>query len=302
MERKPAPEMPDWLAAELPFERYSVSVDGMAMHVMEQGEGRDVLLVHGNPTWGFLYRRIALALKDAPLRLIMPDLIGLGLSHKPRRVDAHTLERQAAWLGELVEGLDLRDVILVVQDWGGPIGTLSMAQRAEQLAGMVVMNTVLAEPREGFRPTAFHKFSRLPLVSTLAFRGLAFPQRALAKAQGDPASISGLVSRAYRYPLRGWRNNAAPLAMARMVPDTLTHASVPALRSCRALVEEFQRRGGPAEIIWGERDPVLGRALKRTSSLLPDAPVTRTEAGHFVQEEVPELVAAAILRVAGLLD
>jgi len=197
--------MPDWLAAELPFERYSVSVDGMAMHVMEQGEGRDVLLVHGNPTWGFLYRRIALALKDAPLRLIMPDLIGLGLSHKPRRVDAHTLERQAAWLGELVEGLDLRDVILVVQDWGGPIGTLSMAQRADQLAGMVVMNTVLAEPREGFRPTAFHKFSRLPLVSTLAFRGLAFPQRALAKAQGDPASISGLVSRAYRYPLRGWR-------------------------------------------------------------------------------------------------
>ena len=78
----------------LPFERYTIEVDGHKLHVMEQGSGRPVLLLHGNPTWGFLYRKVAAELRNAGVRLVMPDLIGLGLSDKPRDPNAHTLRAQ----------------------------------------------------------------------------------------------------------------------------------------------------------------------------------------------------------------
>jgi haloalkane dehalogenase len=132
-------------------------------------------------------------------------------------------------------------------------------------------------------------------VADFAFRALGFPQLALGLAQGDRSSISGVVSRAYRWPLRHLRDRVAPLALARMVPDSLEHPSVPALRRCEAFARAFT---GPAEIVWGMRDPVIGRALKRVESILPSAPVTRTQAGHFLQEEVPEEIAAAVMRVA----
>lgn len=259
-----------------------------------------VLLLHGNPTWGFLWRRVAAELAGERLRLVMPDLVGLGFSDKPRDPSVHTLESHARWIGGVIDGVALagpRDrLVLVGQDWGGPIGFRAMAERRDRLAGLVVLNTVASPPKAGFRPTAFHRFARTPLVSTFAFRVLGFPQRALHRAQGDPSSIRGEVARAYRYPLRGWSRNAAPLALARMVPDSLEHPSVPDLERCRELVEGFD---GPAAIVWGDRDPVLGRVRRWMETLLPDAPVTRTDAGHFLQEEVPAEIAAAIRSVAG---
>ncbi len=294
--RAEAPPLPNWLASELPFDRSSVRLGDQTMHVMEQGRPGDpcVLLVHGNPTWGYLYRRVARGLADAKLHVVMPDLIGLGLSSKPREAGAHTLDAHARWLGELIDALELDEVTLVVQDWGGPIGTLAMADRAPRLHGMVVLNTVLSPPKENFKPTAFHRFARMPVVSDLAFRGLGFPQVRLSMAQGDPDSIAGKVSRAYRWPLRRLRDRAAPLAMARMVPDSHDHPSVAGLRHVQAFVEAWR---GPTEIVWGDKDPVLGSVRNWISKLLPHAPVTRTSAGHFLQEEVPHTIAEAIRRV-----
>src|SRR5687768_13453645 len=157
--------MPPWLSALLPFERYQVEVHGHAMHVMEQGSGLPVLLLHGNPTWGFLYRKVAasLAATGQPLRLIMPDLVGLGFSAKPSDPHLHTLDFHARQLDGLLEALEIRRFLCVVHDWGGPIGGAMMAGRASQVAGLVVLNTVLSPPRPGFRPTAFHRFARAPL-------------------------------------------------------------------------------------------------------------------------------------------
>jgi haloalkane dehalogenase len=87
----------------------------------------------------------------------------------------------------------------------------------------------------------------------------------------------------------------APLALARMVPDSPAHPSIAALRQCQSVVEAFT---GPAALVWGERDPVLGRVLSHLARLLPAASVTRTQAGHFLQEEVPDEIAAAIREVA----
>jgi len=258
-----------------------------------------VLLLHGNPTWAFLWRKVVAELEGERLRLVMPDLVGLGFSDKPRDPAVHTLENQARWLGGVIDGVALAGghdrLLLVGHDWGGPIGFRAMADRADRLAGLVVLNTVASPPKAGFRQTAFHRFANAPGVSTLAFRVFGFPQRSLHLVQGDRSSIRGEVARAYRYPLRGWSRNAAPLALARMVPTSRAHASVPDLERCRELVEGFR---GPAAIVWGDRDPILGRVRRWIETLLPQAAVTRTRAGHFLQEEVPVEIAAAIRRVA----
>lgn len=308
MNRLTPPALPAWLAELLPFERFVVEVPFGAerhrMHVMTAGpeDGPAVFLLHGNPTWGFLYRKVARALTGTPagrrLRLVVPDLVGLGFSDKPRELAVHTLESHARSIGALIDGLGLERLVFVGQDWGGPIGLRALADRPQHLAGLVLMNTGVGPPNPDFRPTTFHRFANRPVVSPLAFRLFGFPQRILHKVQGDPGSIRGVVARAYRYPLRGWRSNAAPLALARMVPDALDHPSVAGLARCKELVEEHARREAPAALVWGDRDPILGRLRKRTERLLPYAPVTRTEAGHFLQEEVPEEIAGAIVGVA----
>jgi len=145
------------------------------------------------------------------------------------------------------------------------------------------------------RGTLFHRLSRLPVVSDFVYRVLGFPQIILHRVQGDPASIRGDVARAYRWPLRRLRDRVAPLALARMVPSSPDHPSVPALARGEAWAREFQ---GPMALVWGMRDPILARALKRHEEAFPRATVRRTEAGHFLQEEVPEAIAEAIREVA----
>lgn len=298
MTRSPAPKLPEWLERQLPFERYTVTVAGRRLHVMEQGAGRPVLMLHGNPSWGYLYRKVARALHGDRVRVVMPDLVGLGWSDKPRDPALHTIENHAAWIGGLVEALALEGVVLVVQDWGGAIGLRCFADRADRLAGLVILNTAVGPPKPGFRPTPFHRFARMPVVSDVTFRALGFPQNAMRFAQGDRASVRGEVARAYRFPLRRIRDRVAPLALARMVPDSMEHASIPALRRSQELVESFT---GPAAIVWGDRDPVLGRVRSHIERLMPEARVTRTRAGHFLQEEVPDEIAAAVRDVVARL-
>jgi haloalkane dehalogenase len=295
--RETAPLLPAWIDAQLPdgLRRYRVDVGGFYMHVMEVGHGRPVLMLHGNPTWGFLYRRVASALSGQSLRIIMPDLVGFGFSDKPTDAAAHQLDNHMTWVARLIEELDLHDLIVVGQDWGGPIGFGALQQLPGRLGGLVILNTVPGPPKPGFRPTAFHRFAHTPIVADAAFRLLGFPQVALFGVQGNKRSIRGRVARAYRFPLRGLRNNVAPLALARMVPNSLDHVSIPALARGLELLEQWD---GPAAIVWGDRDPVLGSVRTAFERLLPQAPVTRTRAGHFLQEEVPEEIAAAIRSLA----
>jgi haloalkane dehalogenase len=140
----------------------------------------------------------------------------------------------------------------------------------------------------------FHRLSQLPVVSTLLFRELGFPLGVLHTAQGDRSSIRGEVARAYRWPLARRADRAAPLALARMVPDSHHHRSVPALEVTAELFRTIQV---PIHLVWGKRDPILGRVLNHLMRERPDAIVTKTGAGHFLQEEVPGELATAILDV-----
>jgi haloalkane dehalogenase len=287
-------ELPAFITRTFPYRSNFTTTRFGRMHYVDEGTGRPVLLLHGNPTWSFLYRKVIAGLAGGGYRVVAPDLIGLGLSDKPRELSAHTLRRHGEALLDFVQGLSLQDIVLVLQDWGGPIGAWMAARAGGRVTGLVVMNTALLKP-ERFRTTAFHRFSHLPGVSDVAFRVFNFPLPILGRTQGDPASISGDVARAYSWPLRRWVDRAAPLALARMVPNHPEHPTVAELTEGDAWARSFQ---GPVELVWGLKDPILGRALRRHTELFPRARVTETSAGHFLQEEVPEDIVAAIRRVA----
>lgn len=272
------------------------------MHVLEWGpaDGPAILLQHGNPTWGFLWRKVVAAIRARPggeqLRLIAPDLIGLGLSSKPE-IAAHTLAQHAAWLGAVIDTIIPGPLVLVGQDWGGPISLVAMATRRDRLRGIVLGNTSVSPPAPTFKPTLFHRLSQLPLASTVLFQWLGFPLGVLHTSQGDRSTIRGTVAKAYRWPLRKRADRAAPLALARMVPDRITgHPSIPQLAISNEL---FATAQVPINLVWGTKDPILGRVVNHLQRLRPDAKVVRTDAGHFLQEEVPDQLADAILDVAG---
>lgn len=299
-ERLPAPPLPDFLARALPFERYLVEAGGRRFHVMERGEGPPVVFLHGNPTWGFLWRNVAAALDATKLRVVLPDLVGLGLSEKPRDPAFHTLESHARLVAALLDAIAPGPIVLVLHDWGGPIGLAALAATPGKLAGLVVTNTRLGPPREGSRGSRFHRFANLPVVSEVAFRLLGFPQNALHLTQADRASIRGDVARAYRWPLRRIADRTAPLALARMVPLGAGHPSIALLERSLGVATSFS---GPSALVWGERDPILGRGLRAATAALPRATVTRVPAGHYPQEEAPAAIAAAVrdvVRRAGL--
>jgi haloalkane dehalogenase len=295
----PPPPVPSWLEEEIPFNR-RVFVDGEhAMHFVDQGDGPPVLLMHGNPTWCYLWRRVIRILADRHVRVIAPDLIGLGLSSKPRDLSVHTLDFHAGRLSALIEALNLSDITIAGQDWGGPVVAVAAARNRERIHGAVFANTALRVPTKPPRVTQFHRFSHRALISDLAFRVFGFPMNTLHLVQGDRSSIGPAERRAYRWPLRRRVDRVAPLAFARLVPLDLDSPVFETLREVEDWAAGF---GGPVRLVWGMRDPILGLALKGTRRLFPNAKTTETDAGHFPQEEVPEELADAILKVVSQLS
>ena len=299
-----APELPGWLQAEMPFRRRLYRGGPYAIHFVDEGAGLPVVLQHGNPTWSYLWRKVIGRLAgtivgDNRVRIIAPDLVGLGLSDKPRDARVHSLAFHAEQIEGLLRALEVERVTIAGQDWGGPVLGLVAARNPELVQGAVWANTGLAAPRRAGTLSWFHRLANTPLIGDLIFRLLNFPMPVLHLVQGDRASIGRAERRAYRYPLRRMRDRTAPLALARMVPTSLDHPSVEPMRQVEAWAGSFS---GPVRLVWGRADPILGRGLKAMRRLFPGAPVVETGAGHFLQEEVPEALAEAILAVVSEVD
>jgi haloalkane dehalogenase len=290
----PPPPLPSWLEEELPFNRRLFADGEHPIHFIDEGDGPPVILQHGNPTWCYLWRKVIRVLTGEKVRIIAPDLVGLGLSSKPRDLSIHTLDFHADRISALVEALDLRDLTVVGQDWGGPIVAVMAARNPERIHGAVFANTAIRVPSRKPRRTPFHRFSRLPIISDLVFRVFNFPVPMLGLVQGDRSSIGPTQRRAYRWPLRKIGDRTAPLALARLVPASLDDPTIANLREVGDWAQSF---AGPVRLVWGMRDPILKRAVWGARKLFPDAEVIETDAGHFLQEEVPEELAAAIMRV-----
>jgi haloalkane dehalogenase len=287
--------LPSFLARRFPYPSRLVDAGALRLRVYEHGRGLPVVLLHGNPTWSWLWRKVVERLDPALYRVVMVDLAGLGFSERPPAHADHTLANHVGWMGRVFGQLDLEGAIFAGQDWGGPIGLGALASAGIQPRGLVLANTVIGPPRKGFRASAFHRFARLPVVSDVAFRLCAFPQAMLGIAQGDRRSL--WFDPAYLAPLADPRHNAAPLALARMVPDSDWHPSIAVLADIERFVAACDV---PIELVWGTRDPILGRVVNHLERALPHARVTCTRGGHFLPEEEPEAIANAIARITSV--
>lgn len=276
------------------YKSYFVEVEsGIKIHVLEVGSGFPVYMQHGNPTSGFLYRKVAEELPTDRLRVIMPTLVGLGFSSKIP-ASQHTLENHMRWMNSVLVQLKLNELAYVGQDWGGPIGMGALSLSPGLLKGAVPMNTGFSAPTEKRDVSRAHATVKTPIVGELILEVFSSVFGNLHRMQGDPGSIPADVADLYGRPVLESANSKAPLAMMRMVTDGPDHPSTPAMRVIEKYVQGLDI---PAEIVWGMKDPILGGLLPNMKESFPKAPVTETNAGHFLQEEVPAEIAAALLRV-----
>ncbi len=292
-----------------PYEpRWFASPDG-DLHYVDEGpsDGRPVVLVHGNPTWGYLYREFIPALADAGHRVIVPDHLGFGRSGKPASAGLYGVSRHAWRLESLLESLDLDGAVLVPHDWGGPISLRWAGRHFDRVAGLFLLNTLahglgaetLPEGRERLSlPAPLHLF-RTPGVGELLVQGLdAFKPLMFRLAIERPERLTPSNRRAYREVHSGWSERAGMLAFARQLPSRgAGEVNAMNLETEALLARHFRTK--PARIVWGEKDRVLPAGLVDSAWLrtLPEAEVTRIpEAGHFLQEDAPELVVPELTR------
>ena len=288
--------LPDYAAmmVSVDYKSYFVEVEpGIKVHILEVGQGLPVFLMHGNPTSGFLYRKIADELPLEKVRVIMPTTIGLGFSSKIP-ASQHTLDNHIRWINKVLKELELSEVIYSGQDWGGPIGMGALSQSPSLLKGAVLMNTGFNAPKEKVDLTPLHARVKTPVVGELFVEILFNPFEQLARVQGDPRSWSEEIIKLYGKPVFDSGNSKATLSMMRMVPDGPDHRDAAAMRKIEEYVKTLQI---PVEIVWGMKDPLLGKGLSAMEENFPNAPVTKTQAGHFIQEEASSEIANALIRV-----
>ena len=276
------------------YKSYFIEVEpGLKVHVIEAGEGFPIFLMHGNPTSGFLYRKVVEKLPLDKVRVIMPTSLGLGFSSKIPASE-HTAENHIYWINKVLKELELKELVYAGQDWGGPIGMGALSLSPELLKGAVLLNTGFNAPKVNADLSPAHALVKTPVIGELLLEVIFSIFERLKSVQGNPDSWTSEVAELYGRPVYESGNSKAPLAMMRMVPDGPNHPSTPSMRRVEEYVNTLEI---PAEIVWGENDPILGRALPIMQQNFPNARLTKTTAGHFLQEEVPNEIAEALIRV-----
>jgi haloalkane dehalogenase len=283
---------PDERFAELPGfahePRYAEVPDGdggtLRMAYVDAGpaEAPVVLLLHGEPSWSFLYRHVIDELVAAGLRAVAPDLVGFGRSDKPAAPGDHSFARHVEWVRALAfDVLDLRDVTLVGQDWGGLIGLRLVAEHPDRFARVVAANTGL--PTGDFdMPEIWWQFRRaVENAEQLDIGRLV--------AAGCASPMDEAVRAAYDAPFPGESFKAGPRAMPGLVP---TAPDDPAAEANRAAWEVLGRWDKPFLVAFSDRDPITGAMAPVLRRLVPgtrglDHP-TIAGAGHFLQEDAGE--------------
>jgi haloalkane dehalogenase len=277
-----------------PFQSHFLPADGPRLHYVDEGAGRPLLLVHGNPTWSFHWRNLILALRGR-FRLVAPDHIGCGLSDKPPDYP-YRLAQHIDNLCRLIKALDLRDMTLVAHDWGGTIGLGAMLRLRERFSRLVLLNTAAFRSR---RMPWRIRLCRAPLVGRLLVQGLnGFSRAALQMAMAHPERLSPAARAGYLAPYDSWSHRVAIDRFVNDIPLRPTHPSYPQLVEIERGLPSLA--GLPAMLIWGMQDWCFTpHFLDRLLEFLPAADVHRlSDAGHWVIEDEPEQVIALISRFA----
>jgi haloalkane dehalogenase len=283
-----SPHAPAWLDRNLyPFAAHRFASGQGDMHYVDEGHGRPLLFVHGTPSWSFEWRNQILALRDR-YRCVAPDHLGFGLSDKPIGA-GYEPEHHAQRLLDLVRALDLRDLSLIVHDFGGPIGLPILLREPERVSSLVLINTWLWPHGDTPQVQRVSRLIASPL-GRLLYLGLNASPRWLVPASFARRSrLTKPIHRHYIAPFPTRAQRHAPFVLGRELAGSDPFYAQ--LWSDRAALHRI-----PTTVIWGMRDPAFGPAyLARWQAELPDARVAMLEdAGHFPQEEAPEQVTAAL--------
>jgi haloalkane dehalogenase len=272
------------------YEPHYVEVDGIRLHHLDEGSGPTVLCFHGEPDWSYLYRHMLDALVASGHRVVCPDLVGFGRSDKPTDRDWYTYERHVDHVTRHLEQIELEDVTVVVQDWGGPIGLRWAVEHAEQVGRLVVMNTGLFTGRVSKGFMAWREFAErtpdLPIGVIM---------------QGATATeLDAEVIAAYEAPFPTLESKAGAQQFPLLVPLT---AEEPGASEMAAVQEKLGAWQKPALVAFSDSDPVFPfpRSGEVFTNLIPTASeqVRIEGAAHFLQEDRGPQIVAAMLDAFG---
>jgi haloalkane dehalogenase len=285
---------PDDRFADLPgypFDPHYVDIgEGLRMHYLDEGptDGEPVLLLHGEPSWSYLYRKMIPVLTKAGLRAVAPDLIGFGRSDKPSPRTEYTYQRHVDWTWQGVEKIGVTGMTLVCQDWGSLIGLRLVAEHPDAFARVVVAN--------GFLPTGDNP----PGDAFLAWQKFSqeVPELPVGRivSGGCTSDLSDEVIAAYDapFPDESYKEGARQFPL--LVPTSPDDPAAPANRKAWEVLSAFER---PVLTAFGDSDPITRGGDRVIQSLIPGAkgqPHTTIEGGgHFIQEDRGEELAAVVV-------
>ncbi len=268
-----------------PFEPHYVEQDGLRFHYLDEGSGEPVLLLHGEPTWSYLYRKMIPGLARHA-RAVAPDYFGFGRSDKPVDRDWYTYGRHVDSIARFAEQLDLTGLTVVVQDWGGPIGLRFAVENPERVTRLVILNTGIYSgrpPNEAwFR---FRDFVRR--VGTDLRPG----QLVNVTAGG---ALPPEVVEAYDAPWPVPESKSGVLMFPELVATGDDHPSAEPMRRVRDQLRMWEK---PALVLFSDSDPIFSpKTAERMSELIPGAAPAETVAGagHFLQEDKGEEIAERV--------
>ena len=276
---------------DFPYSPNYVEIDGLLMAYLDEGpgDGPVTLLLHGEPTWSYLYRRMIPGLVAAGRRVVAPDLIGFGRSDKPIERAAYTYAGHVAWLRQFIESLDLTGITLFCQDWGGLLGLRVAAENPSRFDRLVIANTALPDGSpmtDGFM--MWQKASQaMAFMDCGAMLKRAVQARELTDAEMD----------AYRAPFPDEQYMAGARQFPLLVP---TSPDDPAVAANRAAWDVMHAWTKPVLTLWAPGDMVLGSLQPLFADTIPGAAgqphQTFSPAGHFIQDDCgPELVDAMLV-------
>jgi haloalkane dehalogenase len=261
-----------------------VEVEGLRMAYYEAGKGDPILCLHGEPMWGYLYRRMMPTLSKAG-RVIVPDLIGFGRSDKPVAENAYSYKSHVRWMKAFLASLDLRNITIIAQDWGGSIGLRLVAEQSERFKRVVMMNTGIANGMPfGDAFLTWRRFSQDQVFMDVPMLVKFSLQRKMSDAEYD----------AYGAPFPSKEYGRGNLVFPRLVPIRPDH---PGTFDNLNDIEKLKQLDIPAFLLWGDKDDITKLGVYSLKSIFKKAndPVVIPGAGHFIQEDAGEEVAGKIV-------
>lgn len=294
-------ELPSHVRGLYPFESHWAEIGGYTLHYLDEGpaDAPVVLLLHGNPTWSFLYREIIPPVVAAGFRVIAPDYLGFGLSDKPTDESVYAIQHHVGRLVGLLDLLDVREAVLFCQDWGGPIGLGAALARPRLAAGLVLGNTFWGEASDFHRRVLFWRALHGPVAGPLLLGRRGMFVNALRLSA--PADMAPAVWDGYAVPFAEAQSRTGTLAFPRAISLGPGHPTHPLAERIRDALPKWDV---PVRLVWGERDAVFPYAEQGATfvELLPRATPDRVTivegARHFVQEYSPDECAQAAVEVA----